>query len=269
MDFNQIDKKIMQLKNKNEAYHQMVSRFLKKYEQEFSLKYAHESTVIEGNTCSYDEAQKILYGIYRVDPGATDRQREVYEIRNHANTFSFLKDKLLRREPLDEDLIREMHRRLVENIMVGGIYRNENVGIGGSRYDFPEWQEVPFQMLNYAEALKYKSAVCGLPEMSHPLELAAWAHEEFVSIHPFRDGNGRTARMLSNYILMQHGYLPISVPAEKNTVNRYYQILEDYHQSKDIKPLVELFGELEEQELDHVIQIAKENFMQSNKGIEP
>ena len=122
----------MQLKNKNEAYHQMVSRFLKKYEQEFSLKYAHESTVIEGNTCSYDEARKILYGIYRVDPGATDRQREVYEIRNHANTFSFLKDKLLRREPLDEDLIREMHRRLVENIMVGGIYRNENVGIGGS-----------------------------------------------------------------------------------------------------------------------------------------
>ncbi|MFR9306946.1 hypothetical protein [[Clostridium] symbiosum] len=114
MDFNQIDKKIMQLKNKNEAYHQMVSRFLKKYEQEFSLKYAHESTVIEGNTCSYDEARKILYGIYRVDPGATDRQREVYEIRNHANTFSFLKDKLLRREPLDEDLIREMHRRLVE-----------------------------------------------------------------------------------------------------------------------------------------------------------
>lgn len=62
MDFNQIDKKIMQLKNKNEAYHQMVSRFLKKYEQEFSLKYAHESTVIEGNTCSYDEARKILYG---------------------------------------------------------------------------------------------------------------------------------------------------------------------------------------------------------------
>ncbi len=174
MDFNQIDKKIMQLKNKNEAYHQMVSRFLKKYEQEFSLKYAHESTVIEGNTCSYDEARKILYGIYRVDPGATDRQREVYEIRNHANTFSFLKDKLLRREPLDEDLIREMHRRLVENIIVGGIYRNENVGIGGSRYDFPEWQEVPFQMLDYAEALKYKSAVCGLPEMSHPLELAAW-----------------------------------------------------------------------------------------------
>ena len=116
MDFNQIDKKIMQLKNKNEAYHQMVSRFLKKYEQEFSLKYAHESTVIEGNTCSYDEARKILYGIYRVDPGATDRQREVYEIRNHANTFLFLKDKLLRREPLDEDLIREMHRRLVENI---------------------------------------------------------------------------------------------------------------------------------------------------------
>ena len=124
-------------------------------------------------------------------------------------------------------------------------------------------------MANFAESLRDKSAVCGLPEMLHPFELAAWAHEEFVSIHPFRDGNGRTARMLSNYIIMQHGYLPISVPAQKHTATKYYQILEDYHQTNDIKPLTNFFAELEEQELDHVIELAKENIMQFDKGIEP
>lgn len=58
----------------------MVSRFRKSMNRNFLPKYAHESTVIEGNTYSTDEARKIPYGIYRVDPGATDRQREVYEI---------------------------------------------------------------------------------------------------------------------------------------------------------------------------------------------
>ncbi|WP_195612590.1 hypothetical protein [[Clostridium] symbiosum] len=56
----------------------------------------------------------------------------------------------------------------------------------------------------------------------------------------------------------------------KNKNEAYHQMVSRFlNQSKDIKPLVELFGELEEQELDHVIQIAKENFMQSNRGIEP
>lgn len=264
MDFNKLEEMrirrnvcLTKRGNNGKEYQNMVSRFLKKYEAEFAIRYAYESTVIEGNTCSYDETRQILYNVYHDNKNTLKRQREIYEIQNHANTFIYAKDKLQQGALLDEKMIREFHRRLVENIFTGGIYRTENVGVGGSNFDFPDWKEVPFKMYDFCDALKNKQEVCGLPEMMHPVELSAWVHSEFVSIHPFRDGNGRTARMLSNYILMQHGYLPISVPITRDSTQKYYSILEQYHADGKIDALADFFGELEGRELGRMLELEK------------
>lgn len=256
-----LDKKLREIRTKREVLLQPAPNY-ESYktmlERGFLVRYNYESTAIEGNPLTQIEHDGILN---RDQCPNTDRMRSVYEAINHADAFCYVNQHAI--EPLNEERLLTLHKLLMSHLLDGGKYRTCNITVRGATHPFPPYTELPQLMNQFFTGLEEKRLSLT------KYELAAWAHEEFVSIHPFVDGNGRMARLIMNYILLSYDCLPISVPAEKNTVNRYYQILEDYHQSKDIKPLVELFGELEEQELDHVIQIAKENFMQSNKGIEP
>ena len=87
----------------------------------------------------------------------------------------------------------------------------------------------------------------------NPIELAAWTHAEFVRIHPFIDGNGRTSRLLMNYQLLIHGYLPISV-AKENRLD-YYNALEQYAVYGDLTSFADFVAELEEQRLDEYLAV--------------
>ena len=87
----------------------------------------------------------------------------------------------------------------------------------------------------------------------NPIELAAWTHAEFVRIHPFVDGNGRTSRLLMNYQLMSQGFLPISVDKEKRL--DYYNALEEYAVNKNLEPFANFIAELEEEQLDEYLKL--------------
>lgn len=76
------------------------------------------------------------------------------------------------------------------------------------------------------------------------MELAAWTHAEFVKIHPFVDGNGRTSRMIMNYQLMAAGFLPVSIAKENRLP--YFETLEAYAMGGDLKPFAEMIASLEE-----------------------
>ena len=82
----------------------------------------------------------------------------------------------------------------------------------------------------------------------NPIELVAWTHAEFVRIHPFIDGNGRTSRLLMNYQLMLHDFLPVSIDKENRL--DYYNALDKYASEGDLQPFVELTATLEEKQLD-------------------
>lgn len=269
MDFSKIDRKMQLCRKLNEQYRKVVNRFLKKYETDFTLRFAHESTKIEGNTRTLNETRKIIEGVYVYDSEDPEEKREVCEIKNHAATFAYAKASLKAKAPLNVEMINQFHLRLTDTIMYGGRYRREQVGVGGSSFEFPDWKELPFRMLDFNLMYSLKSSACGMPEAMHPIELAAWAHEEFVSIHPYIDGNGRTGRMISNYILMQHGYLPISVPADPASESKYYSILEDYHTTHDIAPLCSFFAALEEKELDRVLEGEKLKIAEFQKEVMP
>lgn len=86
-----------------------------------------------------------------------------------------------------------------------------------------------------------------LKKYSDGIEKAAWIHAEFVRIHPFSDGNGRTARLLLNYELMRLGYLPIIIKAENRV--EYYEALDYYGKYRDIKLFLNLIYKLEEKRL--------------------
>ena len=90
----------------------------------------------------------------------------------------------------------------------------------------------------------------------NPIELAAWTHAEFVKIHPFTDGNGRTSRLIMNYQLMKNGYLPISI--DKKDRLSYYEALEEYAVNNNLTPFADMIALLEEQQLQRCIDMTQD-----------
>lgn len=89
----------------------------------------------------------------------------------------------------------------------------------------------------------------------HPVELAALAHYKFVIIHPFVDGNGRTARLLMNLILMQAGFPPVVIPVEDRL--RYYETLKLANEG-DLRPFIRLIASCTEKTLDNYLRFTTE-----------
>lgn len=110
------------------------------------------------------------------------------------------------------------------------------------------------QVKNFYSDLQWKA------NEINEIELAAWTHAEFVRIHPFPDGNGRTSRLIMNYQLMAHGFPAISIAKEKRL--EYFKALEVYAVSGDIAPFAEMVAEITNTQLDRylgMIDNAKRN----------
>jgi Fic family protein len=127
---------------------------------------------------------------------------------------------------LNEDIILQLHKIILKNIneIEAGHYRTSNVMIVGAIHLPPSAVKVPRLMQEFLQWYyenKDKLSV---------VELAAWVHYKIVYIHPFIDGNGRTARLLMNLILIQHGYPPaviLNIDRKK-----YYRVLKQADKEK-------------------------------------
>lgn len=104
---------------------------------------------------------------------------------------------------LSEGTVLNIHNTILRGIDDGnaGCYRSVPVRIAGSEVILPSPRKVPGLMTDFIGDIKSANDL-------HPVQLAAEAHYQLVTIHPFVDGNGRTARLLMNLILMQHGFPP-------------------------------------------------------------
>lgn len=91
----------------------------------------------------------------------------------------------------------------------------------------------------------------------HPVELAAEFHFRFVYIHPFSDGNGRTARLLMNLILMKFGFPPAIVKAANEARLKYYETLEIASISNSLQPFIQLIAGCVEESLQRYIGAVK------------
>lgn len=239
--FNRISAKARLL---NRIISKIPAEYLDKYESSFAIDYAHNSTAIEGNTLSLMETKLLLED--KISIGGK-KLREIYEVVNHQKAFDFIKGKIAEGCQLDAQLLKEIHAILVENIFVGGIYRDGPVRITGASF-IPPCGEAMYRDLQlfYADF--------SWMQKKEPIEYAAWTHAEFVRIHPFADGNGRTSRMIMNYQLMSNGLLPISIQA--NDRYEYYRTLEAYAVNNDIEPFMLFVADHEERALDEYLNLA-------------
>jgi len=167
------------------------------------------------------------------------------EAKDHHAALEYLYDLIDKdkKHTISEMLIRNLHQIIIQETDKewAGKYRNANVIIGGAKHTPPNALHVPPKMkdlISWLNSQKNKTNI---------IELAALLHHKLVHIHPFFDGNGRTARLTMNLLLMQAGY-PLVIIL-KNDRKKYYEVL-DKADSGNYEPLVKFIAQSIERTLD-------------------
>ncbi len=165
----------------------------------FLIEFAFNTTSIEGNTINLIEAKNLL------QEGLTPKDKTLREIYDLQNTEKVFFDIINLKGKLNHDFIIKIHDRLMENIDPRKGYRTTDVRVIKSNFDATPAKYVNTDMnLLLKWYQEYENKL-------HPFVLAAIFHHKFEKIHPFADGNGRTGRMLLNYLLLTKGYPPIII----------------------------------------------------------
>ena len=217
---------------------------LQTFEQAFEIEYTHNSTAIEGNTLTLMETKVLLEDGISI---GGKRLRELYEAVNHRNAYRYVKECIEKGEPLSEKIVKDIHAILMDHIFTGGIYRNVDVYISGAQHTPPSPNEMYRQVKNFYADLAWKGS-----ELNR-IELAAWTHAEFVRIHPFPDGNGRTSRLIMNYQLLTNGFPAVSIAKEDRL--EYFNTLEAYAVEGNLTPFAELVAGLVDKQLDRYLKM--------------
>ena len=166
--------------------------------------------------------------------------REHLEAINHREAIYFVDELVNQKEPLSQRHIKDIHQLILKNIddQNAGVYRNTNVIIAGAEHTPPDFIHVLSDMENLISWHQNEA------QRLHPVERAARVHADFVKIHPFVDGNGRTARLLMNLELMKAGFPAAVLPVEKRL--EYYETLDAAHTQNDYQPFLSLITEIVE-----------------------
>ena len=186
--------------------------------EDLEITQTYNSNAIEGNTLSLAETKAILlHGVTIEGKPLKDHLEainHVYAMR-YIDKIAFDSDKKLKKQE-----ILEIHRLILTDIRPedAGAYRKVNVRVGGSWRKFPKPEEVKELMDNFVKDINAKIGAV------HPVILSAQIHQGFVYIHPFIDGNGRTARLLMNLTLLRNGYPPTCIYFTER--QKYYAALE-------------------------------------------
>lgn len=205
---------------------------------------AHHSTHIEGTELTLNQAQLILAGEHIDDVNPDDRQ----ELLNYKEAMDFVSEYLDKKTEITEGLIKNVHHILVKDVRGGtlepGQYRQvQNYVVNTATreiiYTPPTPDEVPGLMKEFIEWL---NNIGDTP----PVLAAGIAQHKFVDIHPFIDGNGRTARVLCTLVLYLHGYdfkrlFSLSEFYDTNRPEYYHAIQTVREHGMDLTPWLEYF----------------------------
>lgn len=195
-------KKIEKIKERNLKYIQKYPNGLKHKElRRFGLVYTYNTEKIEGSSLSYRDTQMLL------DEGISPAKKpmfDVIETHQHMKAYEIMTQS--KKKVLDLNLIQEWHKIQFYRTKSreAGIFRGKklpyNVKVGESKHKPPRWNKVE------SELMKLNLWYMANRKKSHPVYLSAKYHCWFESIHPFTDGNGRTGRLLMNFILHKNNY---------------------------------------------------------------
>lgn len=215
---------------------------IQKLREKFQIEMTYNSNAIEGNSLTLRETFLVI------NEGITIKGKPLkdhLEAKDHHAALEYLYDLIdkNKKHTVSEMLIKNLHQIILQETDKewAGRYRNANVIIGGAKHTPPDALQVPQKMHDLIHWLTSQK------DKMNIIELAALLHHKLVHIHPFFDGNGRTARLTMNLFLMQAGY-PLVV-IMKNDRKKYYDVL-DKADGGTYEPLVKFVAQSIERTLD-------------------
>jgi Fic family protein len=208
-------------------------RLLEQVKNFYKISLTWSSNALEGNSLTESETKVLIEDGLTV---AGKPIRDTFEALGHAKAYDYMFT-LLKKKSISENDILFLHELFYKNIEgeFAGKYRDFPVFISGSKYPVAKVDDIQREMgalIDWGASTRDKY---------HPLEFAALLHKKFVFIHPFKDGNGRVARLLMNAVLIQDGYLPLLIPPVLRS--EYISLLEKAHEAD--KDFIDFIAERE------------------------
>jgi Fic family protein len=214
------------------SYGKFDEKILKKINYKFRLDWNYYSNVMEGNSLTKEETRSVMMDVMDINGKSF---KDVREMRGHDNVVLDVLKIGKGDLRLSEARIKNIHKAIVyeedpEKAKQVGQWKTANnhlINYRGEKFDFSSPDRVPGEMHNLLNWLNSElNIIFSGVWLRHPVVIAAEFHVRYLTIHPFFDGNGRTARILSNLILIACGYPPIIIKKEEKE-NIYYKSLAD------------------------------------------
>ncbi|MEG0509650.1 MAG: Fic family protein, partial [Clostridia bacterium] len=217
------------------------------------IKSIHSSLAIEANSLSLEQVKDVINGKIVMGP-----EKEIQEVKNAYDAYSMIKDL----DPYSIKDLLKVHEIITRyTVTDGGKFRNCSEGVfDGDKCIFiaPPKENVPKLMDDLFSYMKDSS------KEIHPLILSSIFHYEFLFIHPFSDGNGRTARLWQNVILSDFKeifeYLPIETQIKKYQ-QEYYNAIATCHKNGESNVFIEFMLKMINEVLN---ELEEETYLQSN-----
>jgi len=211
----------------------LVPYYEKQFKGDAVVRTVHHGTHIEGNDLSLMETRKVLEGEEIIA-----HERDIKEIINYRNVVLLLDELAAKRGGYDKEMLLDIHKETVKNIVPEdkvGVFRKTQVVIkeeatGRIIMQPPPHIEVPYLLDEYFEWFN-----CPDAQEIHPIIRAGISHYMFSTIHPFVEGNGRTARAFANLVMMREGY----------DIKRFFSLEE--HFDTDLSSYYEAFANIDRQ----------------------
>lgn len=205
-------------------YNKQNKTVQQQFDQNFVMAFVFNSNSIEGSTLTPKEVELLL----KENIAPNKPLEDVLEAKNAEKTLNFVKNS---KEELTEEFLLKLHEIYFKETKpyIAGKYKTAQNRITGSSFETTPPKFVKTDMKLYFK--EYEK----LGKELHPLELAAWAHWKLVRIHPFQDGNGRTARIVMNFILNRNGYSMIDIKTKER--QQYIKALEKCNYNNNAKAL--------------------------------
>lgn len=210
--------------------------------------YVQATTAIEGNTLTLGETIVVLQ--HGVTIGGKTVKEHV-DILNSARAYDLMLDMAKAKVPITARQVFDLHAAIVAGEPHAGAFRDHPVYIFGSMHVPPNPASVPERVDDMLARYAYNK------EHAHPVVSGSILHFDLLTIHPFADGNGRTARLLNNLHLISHGYPPVLIdpiqdkPAYFDVLKRAQLLGEPGH--GDPSEFVAYMGTMETRALEHYL----------------
>lgn len=225
---------------------------LKRFMSEEITNHVYETNALEGSTLTFRETDLVI------NHGVTVDKKQIWEIDDAIGTkkaFEFILNTL--NEQLTIKIIKTINGLIQFRYPTEAPFRTEHLRIRGSDVILANPLNVPIlideYVVSHLETFSKYDLRSNPNQISDFIEDLALTHVTFERIHPFRDGNGRTGRLMINFESIKQGLLPVTISYENR--KEYLDGLQQYDQSGDIEGLTLVMSKAVEKGLDNFIYL--------------